>query len=65
MLYLLAILLPPIAVLMAGKPLQAIINLVLTLCCWFPGVWHAVLVVGEYYSDVRFSKIEKHLRRRP
>ena len=37
--YLLAILLPPLAVLLCGKPIQAILNALLT-CCWIPGVIH-------------------------
>ncbi|MFZ4779617.1 MAG: YqaE/Pmp3 family membrane protein, partial [Terrimicrobiaceae bacterium] len=30
--YLLAIILPPLAVLLCGKPFQAVLNLILTLC---------------------------------
>lgn len=36
MLYLLC-LLPPVAVLVAGKPIQAVLNLVLTLLFYVPG----------------------------
>jgi uncharacterized membrane protein YqaE (UPF0057 family) len=39
--YLLAIILPPVAVLLCGKPVQALLNLVLTLFFWIPGVVHA------------------------
>ena len=35
--YLLAILLPPVAVLLCGKPIQAVLNFFLTLCFWVPG----------------------------
>ena len=41
--YLFAILLPPVAVLLCGKPFLAILNLLLTLCFWIPGVVHACL----------------------
>ena len=46
--YLLAILLPPLAVLLCGKPFQAVINLILTLMLWVPGVIHALFVVHSY-----------------
>jgi uncharacterized membrane protein YqaE (UPF0057 family) len=39
-LYLLAVRLPPLAVLMAGMPFQALINIPLTLLVWIPGVIH-------------------------
>ena len=45
LLYLLAILLPPVAVLIAGRPIQALLNLGLTLLLWLPGAIHAILVV--------------------
>ncbi len=45
MIYILCILLPPVAVLIKGKPIQALLNLVLTLCFWVPGVIHSIIVV--------------------
>ena len=39
--------LPPVAVLFCGKPIQAIINFILTLIFWVPGVIHAILVVHD------------------
>jgi uncharacterized membrane protein YqaE (UPF0057 family) len=56
-LYLLAILLPPVAVLLAGKPFQAAINLVLTLLLWVPGMIHAILVVHNHYADKRTERL--------
>jgi uncharacterized membrane protein YqaE (UPF0057 family) len=56
MLYLLAILLPPIAVLMVGKPTTALLNLGLTFLCGVPGMIHAVLVVSEAKADARARK---------
>lgn len=47
MLYLIAILCPPVAVLFAGKPGQAFINLILTLCFYVPGLIHAILVIND------------------
>ena len=54
--YLLAILLPPIAVLIAGKPIQAILNFFLTLFFWIPGAIHAVMVVNERKADQRAAR---------
>lgn len=62
--YLLAILLPPIAVLSCGRPLQAVLNLVLTLFFWIPGVVHACLLVHEFYEDKRATRVIEALGRR-
>ena len=59
--YLLAILLPPVAVLICGKPLQALINLGLCLFLYIPGMVHAIMVVNEYKADRRAEKIGKEL----
>lgn len=56
MMYLLAILLPPLAVLFVGKPFQAILNFILTLFFWLPGAIHAVLLVHEKKADDRMKK---------
>ena len=55
--YLLAVILPPVAVLICGKPLQAILNLVLTLLFWIPGLIHAIFVVNGYYADQRTDRV--------
>ena len=62
MLYLLAILLPPLAVLIAGKPVQAAVNVLLTLMLWIPGMIHAFMVVGNHYADKRTGRLEKAIR---
>lgn len=62
--YLLAILLPPLAVLLCGKPIQAFLNLLLTLCLWVPGAVHAVLVVNNYYEDRRARQIVDAIQHR-
>lgn len=59
MLYLLAIILPPLAVLFVGRPIQALLNLGLSLLGWLPGVIHAVLVVNEYKADKRAERQAK------
>lgn len=62
MLYLLAILFPPAAVLLAGKPIQAALNVVLTLMLWIPGVIHAFAVVNSRNADERTKRLEKAIR---
>lgn len=60
--YLLAILLPPIAVLLCGKPIQALINFILTCFFWIPGIIHAILVVNAKKQDERMEKLAKTLK---
>ena len=56
MMYLLAIFLPPVAVLVAGRPGQALINFLLIWLFWVPAVIHAILVVNEYKADKRMER---------
>jgi uncharacterized membrane protein YqaE (UPF0057 family) len=51
--YLLAILLPPVAVLITGRPISALINFFLWLCLIIPGVIHALFVVSQDAADER------------
>ncbi|RKN86805.1 YqaE/Pmp3 family membrane protein [Paenibacillus ginsengarvi] len=60
--YLLAILLPPVAVLFCGKPVQALINFFLTLFFWIPGAIHACMVVSERKQDKRMEKMARMMR---
>jgi uncharacterized membrane protein YqaE (UPF0057 family) len=62
MLYLLAILLPPIAVLFCGKPIQFLLNIILTICFYLPGAVHAILVVNSHLADKRAERIEQAIR---
>ncbi len=55
--YLLAILLPPVAVLFCGKPLMAFLNIFLTLLGWLPGMVHALFVVHSHLEDKRAEAI--------
>lgn len=55
--YLLAVILPPVAVLICGKPIQALLSLVLTLLFWIPGLIHAIFVVNGYYADQRTDRV--------
>ncbi|SDO33568.1 YqaE/Pmp3 family membrane protein [Alkalicoccus daliensis] len=56
MMWILAILLPPVAVFLSGKPFQAFINLILTLIFYVPGMIHAILVVKENKDDKRMER---------
>lgn len=56
MMYLLAILFPPIAVFMSGKPIQGIISIFLTMMFWIPGSIHALFVVHERKADKRMER---------
>jgi len=62
MLYIVAILLPPLAVLLTGRPLQALLNLVLTLLIYFPGLIHALIVVSNHYADRRAERLVRKWR---
>lgn len=55
--YLFAVLLPPIAVLSCGKPVQALLNIPLTLLAWIPGMAHALFVTHGYYADRRADRV--------
>ena len=47
MYYIIAILFPPLAVLMSGRILVTLSNIVLTICFYFPGLIHAWIVVTQ------------------
>lgn len=60
--YILAIFLPPVAVFLCGKPVQGILNILLTLLFFIPGVIHALLVVHNHLADKRTDKIVKAIK---
>jgi len=64
MLYLLAILLPPLAVLFCGKPIQAILNIVLTLFFYLPGLIHALMVVSDTKANRRNKELIRAMKGR-
>jgi uncharacterized membrane protein YqaE (UPF0057 family) len=64
MLYLLCIIFPPLAVLLAGRPLSALLNVLLTLCFYVPGVIHAFLVVGDAKAAARNKKLIRAIQSR-
>ena len=62
MLYLLAILLPPLAVLLCGKPIQALLNCVLcVVTLWVGAVIHAMLVVSSHHADQRSERMVREM----
>jgi uncharacterized membrane protein YqaE (UPF0057 family) len=63
MLYLVAVVLPPLAVLLCGKPFQALLSIPLTLLGWAPGVIHALFVVNNHYADQRAERMIRAVER--
>lgn len=76
MLYLIAFFLPPLALLLTGKPFQAIISFVLYVLawiglffflipgflCWAVAVGHAILVINGKRADQRAEKIARAVK---
>lgn len=62
MMYLLAIVFPPLAVLLSGKPVQAMLNVILTLCGWLPGVIHSVSMVNSHQAEQRSGRQLRELK---
>lgn len=60
--YVIAIFLPPLAVLLCAKPFQALLNILLTLCFWVPGVIHALFVVHNHIADKRTDRIVRAIK---
>jgi hypothetical protein len=74
--YLIAIILPPVAILLCGKPVQFILNLILWMFCvilcffvfgffiiWVP-ILHALLVVHSHLADKRTDRIIKTIQQK-
>jgi len=59
MLFFLAVLLPPLAVLLTGRIGSFFLSLILTLFGWLPGVIHAFFVVSDYKNEQRFRELGK------
>lgn len=65
MLYVLALLLPPLAMLLCGKPFQAAVSLILqiTVIGWLPAAIWALFVVNNHYADRRADRMMDALAR--
>lgn len=64
MIYLVAILFPPLAVLLVGKPIQAILSVFLTLFFYLPGLIHAILVINDAKATKRHKELVRATRGR-
>lgn len=60
--YLIAFFLPPLAILLCGRPFLALLNVLLCLFLYIPGQIHAMLVVHEHLADKRAARITRELR---
>lgn len=60
--YFLCIILPPVGVLTTGRIGAFILNVLLTLCFWIPGVIHAILVTSNYYETKRHKQLLKAIK---
>ncbi len=60
--YLLAILVPPLAVFLCRRPFQGFLNLILTLCFWVPGMIHALVVVFDRREEERAKVVVEAIR---
>lgn len=65
MLYLIAVLFPPLAVLLTGRFGSFLLNCLLTLLMWVPGVVHAMLVVHDAQTDKRNRELIRELKQNP
>jgi uncharacterized membrane protein YqaE (UPF0057 family) len=63
--YVLAIILPPLAMLFCGKVFQAILALILqvTVIGWLPASIWALFVVNSHLADVRNKELIKAIER--
>lgn len=57
MIYILAIFLPPLALLLKGRVGAALLNCVLCLLFWVPGVVHAIIVIAQGESERRHKEM--------
>lgn len=62
MLYLLAIICPPLAVLLCGRPGAFVGNVILTCLVWLPGMIHAFAIVSETKANQRTDKLARSLQ---
>lgn len=61
--YFLCLILPPVAVLTTGRLGSFLLNLLLCLCLWIPGVIHAILVTNDYYEARRHRQLVRAVKR--
>jgi uncharacterized membrane protein YqaE (UPF0057 family) len=61
--YFLCFLLPPLAVFSTGRIGAFILNIILTVFFWIPGIIHAILVTNDYYEAKRHRQVVRAIRR--
>ena len=61
--YFLCFICPPLAIFTTGKMGSFVLNIILTLFLWIPGVIHAILVVNKFYDDRRYRRYMRVARR--
>ena len=61
--YFLCIIFPPLAVLTTGRMGAFILNIILTIFFWVPGVIHAILVTTDYYEAKRHRQLVRAVKR--
>ncbi len=59
--YLIALICPPLAILLTGKVFQAVLNVPLCLLFFIPGVVHAFAVVSQSNANRHTNKLVKAL----
>ena len=57
MIYVLAIFIPPLAPLLAGRPGHALLNILLCLLFWFPGIIHAKIIIADTKAKRRHAEL--------
>ena len=61
--YFLCLILPPVAILTTGRIGSFVLNILLCLFLWIPGVIHAILVTNDYYEAKRHRQLMRAMRR--
>jgi uncharacterized membrane protein YqaE (UPF0057 family) len=61
MLYVLAIIFPPLALLFIGRPGHALLNIPLCFLAWIPGIVHAFVVLNNHYAEQRDQRMLKNI----
>lgn len=60
--YFFALVFPPLAVLLCGRPFSALLNIPLTLCYWLPGAIHALALVSDHHKQQRHNALLQTLK---
>ena len=63
MMYLLCVLIPPLAVFLTGRMGAFLVSLLLTFLGWLPGVIHAFFIVSDSKADQRAQDTIEAIRR--